>query len=61
MKLNHLGLQILIVCILFISISFLASCEKTTSKDLIGIWISTDLVDTIEFTGDKDLYKMFSG
>ena len=40
------------------------SCEKSNSysyKDLLGSWISTDLADTIEFTSDKDLYKLFSG
>jgi hypothetical protein len=61
MKTNRRRIEILVICLLLTSITYLTSCEKITSKDLIGTWISTDLVDTIDFTTDKDLYKMFSG
>jgi hypothetical protein len=36
------------------------SCEKNpvdNSKRFLGTWISTDLVDTIEFRTEHDLYK----
>jgi len=39
-------------------------CEKSNNSDyrnLLGSWISTDLMDTIEFTSDHDLNKMYSG
>jgi hypothetical protein len=42
----------------------ISSCEKNSSNDyntFLGTWISTDLVDTIDFTSDHDFYKMFSG
>jgi hypothetical protein len=51
----------LFVIILAVTVS---SCEKSNTSDyrkLIGSWISTDLIDTIDFTSDKDLYKMYSG
>jgi hypothetical protein len=37
----------------------LSSCEKkkSDSKSLIGTWISSDLIDTIEFRTDHDFYK----
>ena len=38
----------------------ISSCEKNPSKNnngFIGTWISTDLVDTIEFKTEHDLYK----
>jgi hypothetical protein len=49
------------LCLLFTGITCFTSCEKVTPEDLIGTWISVDLADTIEFTTDRDLYKMFSG
>jgi hypothetical protein len=37
----------------------LSSCEKKTSetRTLLGTWISTDLIDTIEFRTENDFYK----
>ena len=36
----------------------ITSCEKNKSDSKFhGTWISTDLVDTLEFTTDKDFYK----
>ena len=43
-----------------LTVILLSGCEKNNSdinKTLLGTWISTDLVDTIEFTTDKDFYK----
>jgi hypothetical protein len=39
------------------------NCKKSARNDgaLLGKWISTDLVDTIEFSSEKSLCKMFSG
>jgi hypothetical protein len=41
------------------SLILLSSCEKKTSesKTLLGTWISTDLIDTIEFRTENDFYK----
>lgn len=38
----------------------ISGCEKNPSdnnKKILGAWISTDSVDTIEFRTDHDLYK----
>jgi len=55
-------------CLLLISLILLVigttNCEKSNSRNnetLLGKWISTDMVDTLEFTSDRDLYKMISG
>jgi hypothetical protein len=57
-----------LICISIILIVFtdfgLSSCKKNKASEtgeLIGNWISTDLVDTISFTSDLYLYKMFYG
>ena len=50
--------------IIIMTMIFLSSCGKNNSyinEKLLGTWISTDLADTIEFTTDKDFYKMISG
>jgi hypothetical protein len=51
---------------LFIFIVFtllvISSCEKNPSennKRFLGTWISTDLVDTVEFRTENDFYKNF--
>jgi hypothetical protein len=39
------------------------SCEKNSSenvKSFLGTWVSTDLVDTLEFTTENDFYKNVS-
>jgi hypothetical protein len=52
-------------CLLTLAISLLmiTNCKKSSQNDgtLIGKWISTDMVDTLEFTSDQDLYKMING
>jgi len=38
----------------------ISSCKKNTSNNpekLLGTWISTDLVDTLNFKTEHDLYK----
>jgi hypothetical protein len=39
------------------------SCKKSNIRndELLGRWISTDLVDTLEITAEHDLYKMILG
>jgi hypothetical protein len=47
-----------------ILLSGTSACSKTSIIDnemLQGKWISTDFADTIEFSNDKDLYKMING
>lgn len=58
----------LICCIsqivIALAIITISGCEKSNTNDykkFLGIWISNDLLDTIEFTSDHDLYKMISG
>jgi hypothetical protein len=50
--------------IMFSGLTILSGCKKTYTenyKDLLGTWVSTDLTDTIQFTTDHDLYKLYSG
>ena len=61
MKKYHIESGIPLLCSFVFIVSLNTSCKKITPDDLMGKWISTDLVDTIEFTSEKDLYKMFSG
>jgi hypothetical protein len=52
----------LIVAVFFLVIGS-TNCKKTNSRsdELLGKWISTDLVDTLEIASDHDLYKMVLG
>jgi hypothetical protein len=50
----------ILILILNISTIGIFSCKKDSSNDfknLHGTWISSDLVDTIEFRSEHDLYK----
>lgn len=41
-----------------------SGCGKSSTNNnntFLGTWISTDLVDTLDFTSDHDFYKMLSG
>jgi hypothetical protein len=44
---------------LFLFMLIMPGCEKKSSdsKNLLGTWISTDLIDTVEFRTDHDFYK----
>ena len=56
--------KLLIWSLLLILAGMVTGCEKSNYSDyrnLLGSWISTDLVDTIEFTSDHDFNKMYSG
>jgi hypothetical protein len=58
-NLKYVKLLFLISLGILVSIVIL-SCEKNASdinKNLLGTWISTDLVDTIEFRTEHDFYK----
>ena len=51
------------ILILFVAASIIG-CKKTdkhNSGDLLGVWVSTDLADTLNFTSDKDLFKNLNG
>jgi hypothetical protein len=54
-------LQIVLSLTFFALISGCEKSHKDDYKPFLGTWISTDLADTIEFTTDKDFYKMVSG
>jgi len=44
-------------CLLIILYGLITlSCEKNY-KDLLGTWVSTDLIDTVEFRTNRDFYK----
>jgi len=48
--------------VIMLTIIAVLSCKKNYDyKKLLGTWVSTDLVDTINFISDRDFYKMFSG
>ena len=53
---------LLIIVIILIVIGNM-SCKKSNIRndELLGRWISTDLVDTLEITAEHDLYKMILG
>ena len=51
------------ILILFVIVS-ISACKKTdqyNSGDILGQWVSTDLVDTLIFTSYKDVLKNFNG
>jgi hypothetical protein len=52
--------KLFIIAMMVSTLSVISSCEKNpadTSKKLLGTWISTDLVDTVEFKTENDFYK----
>jgi len=56
----------LIQCISLIVITFtiidVEGCKKNDNyKTLLGTWVSTDLIDTLDFTSDTSFNKMYSG
>jgi hypothetical protein len=52
------GFKLFLITIFIFSI-LLSSCEKNSSdsKKLLGTWISTDSIDTVEFRSENDFYK----
>ena len=49
--------------LMLFTIAVISGCEKNyndVKSKLLGIWISTDMADTIEFSSDHDLYKIVS-
>jgi hypothetical protein len=51
------------ILILFVIVTILAckKSDKYNSGNLLGEWVSTDLVDTLNFTSNKDLFKNLNG
>ena len=52
--------NLFIITLTVSTILVISSCEKNppdNSKKFLGTWISTDLLDTIEFKTEHDLYK----
>jgi hypothetical protein len=50
--------------VIVLTVIIFSGCEKSSTNNnntFLGTWISSDLVDTIEFTSDHDFYKMLSG
>jgi hypothetical protein len=63
MKKNKLICCLSQIVIVLTVITF-SGCEKSNTNDykkFLGTWISSDLVDTIDFTSDHDFYKKLSG
>jgi len=48
-----------LILLLLFGIFFFSNCEKKI-PNLNGIWVSTDPVDTIRFTSDRDFYRGLS-
>jgi hypothetical protein len=49
--------------VITLTIITISGCEKSNTNDykkFLGTWISTDLVDTLDFTSDHDFYKTFA-
>jgi hypothetical protein len=52
--------RLVIITMAVFTFIVISSCEKSrseNSKRFLGTWISTDLVDTIEFRTENDFYK----
>jgi hypothetical protein len=63
MKKYKLPIYIQLVPIILLVIGT-TNCKKSSAPNdstLLSKWISTDMVDTLEFTTDHDLYKMIHG
>ncbi len=48
-----------LIIVSVVSALLISNCEKNSStyKNLLGTWISTDLIDTVEFRTESDFYK----
>lgn len=63
MKKNKL-ISYIIYTTMVLAMVTISGCEKKSTNNygsFPGTWISNDLADTIEFTTDRDLYKMIMG
>lgn len=52
--------KLFLIAMTVLTLSVISSCEKNrsdNSKKFLGTWISTDLVDTVEFRTENDFYK----
>lgn len=51
-------IKLLLLVFVLSAFVLITSCEKSKSDTKFpGTWISSDLVDTLDFTTDKDFYK----
>jgi hypothetical protein len=53
------GFDLLFLMTIFSSLILLSSCEKSSfdTRTLLGTWISSDSIDTVEFRTENDFYK----
>ena len=54
------GIYMLLQVVIILTIILMFSCEKTRTNDykqFLGSWISTDLVDSLDFTSDHNFSK----
>jgi len=54
------GINSLLQVVIILLISVMSSCEKNKTDDykqLLGTWISTDFIDTLNFTSEHNFYK----
>jgi hypothetical protein len=56
---KSIKLKFFFIAVSVVSAIVISSCEKNsnTYKNLLGTWISTDLIDTVEFRTESDFYK----
>jgi hypothetical protein len=53
-------IYLLVQVVIILLIIVMSSCEKANTNDyrqFLGTWISTDVVDTLDFTSDHDFSK----
>ena len=55
-------IQCISLIVIALTIIGISGCKKTDDyKKLLGIWVSKDLIDTLDFTSDTSFNKMYSG
>jgi len=54
--------QFISLIVITLTIIEVSSCKKNdVYKNLLGTWVSKDLIDTLNFTSDTSFNKMYSG
>jgi hypothetical protein len=55
-------IQCISLIVMTLTIIGVSGCKKNNDyKNLLGNWVSKDLIDTLDFTSDTSFNKMYSG
>lgn len=55
-------IQCISLIVITLTIIEVSGCRKNDDyKNLLGTWVSKDLIDTLDFTSDTSFNKMYSG